>query len=64
MKKFYIAGCSGMLRDTFYKIFKENFEIKCTDIDVNEKWLEYMDFRDIDSYSKDVTSTLLIIFFI
>ena len=56
MKKIYIAGCGGMLGDAFYKIFKENFEIKCTDIDVNEKWLEYMDFRDIDSYSKDVTS--------
>ena len=45
-----------MLGDAFYEIFKQNFEIKCTDIDLNEKWLEYMDFRDIDSYAKDVTS--------
>jgi len=56
MKKIYIAGCGGMLGDAFYKTFKENFEIKCTDIDLNEEWLEYMDFRDMDSYSKDVTS--------
>ena len=56
MRKIYIAGCGGMLGDAFYKIFKENYHIKCTDIDLNESWLSYMDFRDRDSYLNDVTS--------
>jgi dTDP-4-dehydrorhamnose reductase len=53
-KKIYIAGCGGMLGEAFYKQFKEEYEIKCTDIDTNENWLSYMDFRDMDSYTKDV----------
>jgi dTDP-4-dehydrorhamnose reductase len=28
--------------------------LKCTDIDVNEEWLSYLDFRDFESYKKDV----------
>ena len=51
MKKIYMAGCGGMLGDAFYKVFKENYSIKCTDIDLNESWLSYLDFRDRDSYS-------------
>ena len=35
-KKIYIAGCGGMLGEGFYKIFKDEFELKCTDKDVNE----------------------------
>jgi len=53
-KKIYIAGCGGMLGEAFYKIFGEGYDLKCTDIDVNEEWLSYMDFRDYDSYLKDV----------
>ena len=53
-KKIYIAGCGGMLGEAFYKIFSENYILKCTDIDVNEEWLSFMDFRDIDAYRKDV----------
>ena len=53
-KKIYIAGCGGMLGEAFYKVFSENYELKCTDIDVNEGWLSYMDFREIESYKTDV----------
>ena len=53
-KKIYIAGCGGMLGEAFYHIFKDEFEIKCTDIDVNEDWLSYLDFRDFPAYKKDV----------
>ena len=54
MKKIYMAGVGGMLGEAFYKTFKDDFEFKCTDIDVNEDWLSYLDFRDYDAYRKDV----------
>lgn len=54
MKHIYIAGCGGMLGDAFYKTFKENFELKCTDIEVNSSWLSYLDFRDFEAYRNDV----------
>jgi dTDP-4-dehydrorhamnose reductase len=54
MKKIYIAGCGGMLGEAFYKQFSNHYELKCTDIDVNEKWLEFLDFRDFENYKKDV----------
>jgi dTDP-4-dehydrorhamnose reductase len=53
-KKIYIAGCGGMLGEAFYAQFKDGYEIKCTDKDVNESWLSYLDFRDFDAYRKDV----------
>jgi dTDP-4-dehydrorhamnose reductase len=53
-KKIYIAGAGGMLGEAFYRIFKNDYIIKCTDKDVNEKWLSYLDFRDFDNYRKDV----------
>jgi len=55
-QKIYIAGCGGMLGEAFYTQFKEDYEIKCTDKDVNEPWLSYLDFRDLDAYKKDVMS--------
>jgi dTDP-4-dehydrorhamnose reductase len=55
-KRIYIAGCGGMLGEGFYKIFGEEYELKCTDIDVNEDWLSYMDFRDLNQYLEDVNS--------
>lgn len=54
MKKIYIAGCGGMLGEAFYKQFKDDYNLKCTDKDVNEEWLSFLDFRDFDSYKKDV----------
>jgi dTDP-4-dehydrorhamnose reductase len=53
-QKIYIAGCGGMLGEAFYKQFKNDYELKCTDKDVNEKWLSFLDFRDFDAYKKDV----------
>ena len=55
-RKIYIAGAGGMLGEAFYHQFKINYEIKCTDKDVNEPWLSYLDFRDFDEYKKDVES--------
>lgn len=53
-KKIYIAGCGGMLGEAFYTEFKDKYEIKCTDKDVNAPWLSYLDFRDFEAYKKDV----------
>ena len=49
-----MSGCGGMLGDAFYNVFKENYELKCTDIDLNADWLEYLDFRNLEEYSKSV----------
>jgi dTDP-4-dehydrorhamnose reductase len=53
-KKIYLAGCGGMLGEAFYHQFKDDYEVKCTDKDVNESWLSFMDFRDFAAYKKDV----------
>jgi dTDP-4-dehydrorhamnose reductase len=53
-KKIYMAGVGGMLGEGFYEVFKNDYELKCTDKDVNEEWLTFLDFRDFDSYKKDV----------
>ena len=54
MKKIYIAGSGGMLGEAFYSQFKNDYTLKCTDKDVNEEWLSFLDFRDLDAYKKDV----------
>ncbi len=54
MKKIYIAGSGGMLGEGFYQIFKDQYQLKCTDKDVNEDWLSFLDFRDFDTYRTDV----------
>ena len=54
MKKIYIAGSGGMLGEAFYSQLKNDYILKCTDIDVNEEWLSFLDFRDLDAYKKDV----------
>ena len=56
MKRIYIAGCGGMLGEAFYFQFTNNYELKCTDKDVNADWLSFMDFRDYDAYKRDVTA--------
>lgn len=55
-KKIYMACVGGMLGEAFYEQFKKDYKLKCTDIDVNEKWLSYLDFRDYEKYRKDVKS--------
>ena len=54
MTRIYIAGCGGMLGEAFYKRFKDEYVLRCTDIDVNDDWLSYLDFRDFVSYRTDV----------
>ena len=53
-KKIYIAGCGGMLGEAFYRQFKDDYTLKCTDKDVNDSWLSYLDFRDFEAYKNDV----------
>lgn len=55
-KKIYMAGSGGMLGEAFYENFKKDYELKCTDINVNEDWLSFLDFRNFDAYEKDVES--------
>ena len=54
MKKIYMAGCGGMLGEAFYIQFKKEFELKCTDKDVNAPWLSFLDFRFFEEYRNDV----------
>jgi dTDP-4-dehydrorhamnose reductase len=53
-KKIYMAGSGGMLGEAFYVNFKKEYKLRCTDIDVNEDWLRFLDFRDYKAYRKDV----------
>jgi len=53
-KRIYIAGCGGMLGEAFFEQFKNEYILKCTDKDVNEEWLSFLDFRDRDAYINDV----------
>lgn len=43
-----------MLGSAFQKIFSKDYNLKCSDIDLNEIWLTYLDFRDREAYLKDV----------
>jgi len=43
-----------MLGEAFYRVFKFDYQLKCTDKDVNEPWLSFLDFRSYDDYRKDV----------
>lgn len=53
-KKIYIAGAGGMLGDGMYQVFKDDYEVKCTDKNITDDWVGYMDFRDFEAYKKDV----------
>lgn len=53
-KRIYIAGSGGMLGLAAHKTFKNDYELRCTDKDVNEDWLAFCDFRDRESYRADV----------
>lgn len=54
MKKIYIAGSGGMLGAAFFDVFKEDYLLKCTDIDLNVDWLHRLDFRNYLEYKRDV----------
>ncbi|MEJ7848409.1 MAG: NAD(P)-dependent oxidoreductase [Pyrinomonadaceae bacterium] len=53
-RKIYMAGAGGMLGEAFYRVFNDDFDLKCTDKDVNETWLSFLDFRDFEKYKEDV----------
>ena len=55
-KKIYIAGAGGMLGEAFYKVFNKDYILRLSDIDVNENWINLLDFRDRISYERDVTN--------
>ena len=54
MTRVYMAGCGGMLGRAFYEEFAAHADLRCTDIDVNEDWLGYLDFREFERYRDDV----------
>lgn len=54
MKKIYIAGCGGMLGAAFYKEFTQGYQLMASDIDVNEEWLTFCDFRDLGAYREQL----------
>ncbi len=54
MKKIFMSGSGGMLGDAFYNIFKQNYNLMCTDKDLNENWLSILDFRNYEEYKKTV----------
>jgi len=43
-----------MLGDAVYKKFNENYEVKATDIDLNESWLTFGDVRDYEGIRKSI----------
>ena len=53
-KGIYIAGAGGMLGEAFYKQFNDDYRLTCSDIDVNEHWLQPLDFRDPEKYREAV----------
>ncbi len=54
MKKIYMAGSGGMLGLAFYKEFSQDYDVRASDIDLNEPWLELLDFRNSDLYLEKV----------
>lgn len=54
MKRIYLAGAGGMLGEAFYHVFKDDYIISCSDKDVNEEWLNYLNFSDYDNYYAEV----------
>ena len=47
-KKILILGCGGMLGEAFYNTFSDNYEVRATDIEVNEPWLSKLDVRNYE----------------
>ncbi|PJK27659.1 SDR family oxidoreductase [Minwuia thermotolerans] len=53
-KRIYIAGSGGMLGEAFHKVYGADNILRCTDKNVNDHWLEFLDFRDDKAYMRDV----------
>src|SRR5471032_1333107 len=52
--RIYIAGAGGMLGEAFHEVFGADYELRCTDKEVNDCWLSLLDFRNFDAYRRDV----------
>jgi len=51
----YVAGCAGMLGDAMYARLKRvGADVKATDINCVDSWLEYGDVRDLASIRKSI----------
>ena len=53
-KKIFLAGAGGMLGEAFYHEFLSEYDLYCTDKDVNEKWLNFLNFCDKEEYKSQV----------
>ena len=62
-KKIYMAGAGGMLGDAFYKVFKDDNNIYCSDIKKSSDWIHILDFRERKNYINDVLILHLITLF-
>ncbi|MGA7831607.1 MAG: NAD(P)-dependent oxidoreductase [Terracidiphilus sp.] len=54
--RIYLAGVGGMLGEAIHKVLADQHELMCTDIDVNEPWLERCDFRNFAEYESSVAA--------
>jgi dTDP-4-dehydrorhamnose reductase len=45
-----------MLGEAFYRHFKPQHDLRCSDLDLNEDWLSFLDFRDYNEYLSEVSS--------
>lgn len=54
--RIYLAGVGGMLGEALHKVLASKHELLCTDIDVNEPWLQKCDFRDFSQYESAVSA--------
>lgn len=52
--RLYVAGSGGMLGEAFHRMARNEDVLRFTDKDVNEPWLDFLDFRDFDAYRADV----------
>lgn len=58
-----ITGCGGMLGEAVYKQFKSRCNVRATDIDVNEPWLERLDVasqKDVERYLHEVRPSYIL----
>ncbi len=54
MKKIFISGAGGMLGDAFYREFRDDYKLRCTDRNSNEAWLLYCDITELRMYYRQV----------
>jgi dTDP-4-dehydrorhamnose reductase len=53
--RIYVAGGGGMLGEAVYERFAPIADVRATDIDVNEPWLQHGDVRDYSAMASQIT---------